>query len=320
MSLITNRTQSLENIELMREKKACMAIFCSASHWNTEAILLAASRYANKNGISNIPISIAMTFNYPHMQQAQRVTYSKNAKYGFISNMKHLEALCAYDDSPYKNVAVLPHLDHANPIRDAWALTEGIPYLSSVMFDTQDISDQNAIELTKEYVKKYHDDVLIEGIMEQLAVGDGTLSIKTDNYVEKAVDFVNKTNIDFLVADLGTEQQSDSIGKVKYLSKRAVNLTKALKKPMLVLHGTSSLSTNQMKSIKDDGIIRVNMWTRIVREAGQYAASNIVDRYEDIKKGNFEAADSRQYIYDSIEKAANIMEEIMDVIGYGNLA
>jgi len=320
MTLIIKKKLSNEKINLMRKKNSCMAIFCSASHWNTEAILLAANRYAEKHGIKDIPISIAMTFNYPHMPQAQRVTYSKSAKYGFISNMKHLHLLCGYDDSPYKNVSVLPHLDHANPTRDLWALTEGTKYLSSVMFDTQDIKTDNALQLTKDYVKKYGENILIEGILEQLAVHGGTYSVKKDNYIEKAVNFVNKTNIDFLVADLGTEQQSDTIGNVKYLSKRASSLTDALGKKMLVLHGTSSLNKTQMKKIKDDGIIRVNMWTRIVREAGQYAATNIVNKYDDIQKGKFEVTDSKQYIYDSIEKAAEIMEEIMDIIGYGNLA
>ncbi len=319
MTLIINKKQSNEKINLMREKNACMAIFCSASHWNSEAILLAADRYAKKKGISDIPISIAMTYNYPHMPQAKRVTYSKNAKYGFISNMNHINLLCGHDDSPYKNVSVLPHLDHANPTRDLWALTSGTEYLSSVMFDTQDVTDENGITLTKEYVKKYGNEVLIEGIMEQLSVLGNIKIIKNEDYIEKAVKFVKATNVDFLVADLGTEQQSSAIGKAKYLNNRAINLTKALNKKMLVLHGTSSLSSDQMMSIKDDGVIRVNMWTRIVREAGQFAASNIVNKYDKIKMGNFEQSDSKQYIYDSIEKAADIMEEIMDIIGYGRL-
>ncbi|MCK5811740.1 MAG: class II fructose-bisphosphate aldolase [Clostridiales bacterium] len=320
MTLILNKKQSNEKINQMREKNACMAIFCSASHWNSEAILLAASRYAKKRGISDIPISIAMTFNYPHMPQAKRVTYSKNAKYGFISNMTHINLLCGQDDSPYKNVSVLPHLDHANPTRDLWALTSGTEYLSSVMFDTQDVVDENAINLTKEYVKEYGDKVLIEGIMEQLSVLGNIKIIKNEDYIEKAVKFVKNTNVDFLVADLGTEQQSSSIGKSTYLTNRAINLTKALNKKMLVLHGTSSLTSDQMISIKDDGVIRVNMWTRIVREAGQFAANNIVNKYDKIKDGYFEQSDSKQYIYDSIEKAADIMEEIMDIIGYGRLA
>ena len=59
----------------VNRKKVCMAIFCTASHWNTEAILLAADRFARKYEIDRIPIAVAMTLNYRNMPQVRRVTY-----------------------------------------------------------------------------------------------------------------------------------------------------------------------------------------------------------------------------------------------------
>ncbi len=53
--------------------------------------------------------------------------------------MGHLKALCEGPGAPYPQVVVLPHLDHADPKRDRWALTEGLPHLASVMFDAQSI-------------------------------------------------------------------------------------------------------------------------------------------------------------------------------------
>ena len=100
MSLITNRSAALESIARVRDRQVCLAIFCTASHWNTEAILIAAQRYAVKHGISKIPIAVAMTFHYPHMPQAERATRSRDAKTGFISNMQHLQTLCGSTDSP----------------------------------------------------------------------------------------------------------------------------------------------------------------------------------------------------------------------------
>ena len=35
--------------------------------------------------------------------------------------------------------------------------------------------------------------------------------------------------------------------------------------------------------------------------------------------GDFESSESRQYIFDSIEKAADIMEETLGLLGYINL-
>jgi len=62
------------------------------------------------------------------------------------------------------------------------------------------------------------------------------------------------------------------------------------------------------------------MWTRIAREAGQFAAENLVNRMDKIKAGDFEATESMQYMRDNVEKAADIMEEMMDLFGYANLA
>jgi hypothetical protein len=61
------------------------------------------------------------------------------------------------------------------------------------------------------------------------------------------------------------------------------------------------------------------MWTRIARESGQYAARKLLQRMDKIKDGDFESSESRQYLFDSIEKAADIMEETLELLGYRNL-
>ena len=320
MPIIKGRDAAMGVVERMRRRRVSMAIFCTASHWNTEAILLAAKRYAEKKGIESIPLAVAMTFRYPHMQQAERATFSRDAKAGFVSIMRHLQTLCGDDGSPYADVAVLPHLDHADPVRDGWALTEGLPYLASVMFDAQAYPEAENLQMTRDYVKTYGGQVLVEGIMEQLAVAGGPRARQSDLYVEKAVGYVRDTGIDFLVADLGTEQQSASAGGCTYLAERARALTERLGRPMLVLHGTSSLTDGQMGSLAGDGVIRVNMWTRIARESGQHAAWRLCGRCESIAAGLFEATESRQYLDDSVEKAAEIMERTLDLLGYGRLA
>jgi fructose/tagatose bisphosphate aldolase len=320
MPIITGRDKALEVYEEFRKKNVAMAIFCTASHWNTEAILLAASRFAHKHGLEKIPLSVAMTFNYEYMPQACRVNYDENAREGFMSVMEHLKVLCGGEDATYSNVTALPHLDHGDPVRDKWALTEGLPYLASVMFDAQKYSEADNVALTKEYVKNYGNKVLIEGIMEELSVEGHSSGSGKDGYIEKALEYISETGIDFLVADLGTEQQSSSTGRCIYKGDRARELKESLGKSMLVLHGTSCLTNDQMSSLADDGIIRVNMWTRIAREAGQYAAQKLMNRMNEINAGNFEATESKQYLHDSIEKAAEIMEEILGILGYARLA
>ena len=319
MPVITDKEYAAEIIEGLRKKKISMAIFCTASHWNTEAILLAASRFAKRNNIGKIPLSVAMTYNYQYMPQARRATYGQNPKEGFKSIMEHLRILCGSEDSSYSNVYVLPHLDHADPLKDRWALTEGIEYLASVMFDAQKYNYEENLQMTREYVKNHGRDVLVEGIMEELSVEGNTRGKGDDKYIEKAVHYTSNTGIDFLVADLGTEQQSSQVGKCTYRKDRAERLTDSLGKAMLVLHGTSCLDSDQMRSLSEDGIIRVNMWTRIVREAGQYAAEKLVERMDNIKQSDFEASESRQYLADSVEKASQIMENTLWELGYGKL-
>lgn len=323
MSIVTNRKKTMKVMEEVTSINASMAIFCTASHWNTEAILLAAQKFCDKYQLESVPLAIAMTFNYPYMPQAQRITHSKNAKLGFLSIMDHLHLLCDSPDSPYNNITVLPHLDHADPERDEWALTEGVKYLASAMFDAQRYPSEQNREMTRNYVNRYSHEILIEGIMEELVVADKHVKgdePATDGYLDRAAEYVEATGIDFLVADLGTEQQATSSGDVRYMEERAHGLTDVLGRKMLVLHGTSSLNRDQMLSLADDGVVRVNMWTKIAREAGKYAAGNLFKRAEALFGNDFESVESNRYLMDSIDKASDLMLEILETLNYQNFA
>jgi fructose/tagatose bisphosphate aldolase len=319
MTYITNRDAAAEYTQHFRHSGVPMAIFCTASHWNTEAILLAAQQIGERFHLHEIPLAVAMTGTYPHMPQAKRITHCGDARVGFLSIMHHLRLLTDGADAPYRGVVVLPHLDHHDPVRDRWALTEGLEHVATVMFDAQKYPLEANIAMTRDYVSAYGHRVLVEGIIEELSVAGQKDAVQKDDYIEKAVRFVEATGVDFIVADLGTEQQSDHVGGVQYLKGRAQALTQALGSARLVLHGTSSLSADQMQNLAGDGIIRVNMWTRIVREAGQLAAQRLTDRHDLIARGDFEATESYRYLMDSTEVAAERMVEVLDLLGYGRL-
>jgi fructose/tagatose bisphosphate aldolase len=318
MTIIREREAALAIHHDHAAKGWCVPVFCAAGHWNVEAVLLAARRFGEKRGIGDPAVALAVTYRYRFMQQCERVTYSQDARTGFLSLMRHLEVLCAEPSCPYGNVRVLPHLDHADPARDAWALEEGLPFLASVMFDAQAYPREKNIAMTREYVARHGKDVLVEGIMEELVVsgrhGAHEEAASDQAYTERAVEYLRRTGADFLVADLGTEQQSEHAGGARYLDARARMLTEALGKPRLVLHGTSSLSPEEFSSLAGDGVLRVNMWTRIAREAGQYAAERLIADREAIAAGDFEATESRRYLMDSTEKAAEVMLETMELL------
>lgn len=318
MAIITQRNKSLEIFRRAEECRMSVAIFCTASHWNTEAILLAAQRVAKKHKLSDVPVVVANTFTYKHMPQAKRFSYSTEPISGFLAHMGNLHALAEGKYAPYGDVLALPHLDHADPVRDRWALTAGVPYFSSVMFDCQTLPLEENIAWTKEYVEAYGSQVLVEGIMEMLSVEGGAAARQVGSYCDNAKRYVKETGVDFFVADLGTEQQTKSAGGATYDKARAQDLTNALQKNMLVLHGTSCLTNSQVQGLADDGVIRVNMWTRIAREAGQYAAEKLAARMESVRRGDFEAAEANAYLRDNVDKAAEIMVEMMELFGYAN--
>src|SRR5664280_1602973 len=198
--IITERNKVTDVINRIKSQKVCLPIFCTASHWNTEAILIAAKNIGEKYNIEKVPVAVAMTYNYKYMPQAQRITFTGDPRLGFLSIMNHLKVLSDDPKSPYYNVQVLPHLDHANPVEDKWPLTTGTEYLASVMFDAQKYPLKENIMLTKEYVASYKSKVFIEGIMDELKVSMANSKPLTniDNYPERAFDYVNKTGIDFL--------------------------------------------------------------------------------------------------------------------------
>jgi fructose/tagatose bisphosphate aldolase len=319
MPYITQRQATAEYHDHFRQRGATLAIFCTASHWNTEAILLAAQRIGEKYRLSQVPVAVAMTGNYPHMPQARRATFSGDARVGFLSVMAHLRLLTE-GDAPYSSVVALPHLDHHDPVRDRWALTEGVAHVATVMFDAQRYPLEENIALTREYVEAYGERVLVEGILEELSVAGMKDAVQKDGYIDKATDYIARTGVDFIVADLGTEQQSNSAGGVTYLKARAQSLTQALGDARLVLHGTSSLQPPQMQNLAEDGVVRANMWTRLVRESGQAAAARLMARYPQIERGDFEATEANQYLRDNIEVAADRMVEVMELLGYGRLS
>jgi len=168
--------------------------------------------------------------------------------------------------------------------------------------------------------------VVVEGNFEGLAVAVGEAhGVKADvrsedEYAARVRDYARATGVDLVVADLGTEQQSTRVGGVVYLRERARAIHRLLGTSRLVLHGSSSLSTQDLGGLEQDGVIRTNIWTRIAREAGQAAGERLTARLPALRSGDFEAADSRAYLDDLTDRAAEIMEEVLERLGYARMA
>ncbi|MEN6313386.1 MAG: class II fructose-bisphosphate aldolase [Clostridiaceae bacterium] len=324
VAIITDRFSSECIYQEARTKGVSLAMLGTSSEWNSEAILLACKRFGEKHHIKHVPVIVGVTGSYRYMAQSMRSTYSHDLKTGFKMLMNDLYLLAGDKESPYYDILVLPQLDHGDPVKDKWIFTEGIEYLSAVMFDCQSYPYGENLDMTRAYVEEYGGRVMIEAAIEEVSVEGGhggayDCNKNDGQYIKRAADYVKRTGIDFLVADLGTEQQSSSRTS-RYFGDRARSLTQALGKKMLVLHGASALQEDRLSEVADDGILKVNMWTRIARESGKYAAHKIAERMAAIEKNDFEAAESRHYMNDNLEYAVGIMEKLLGDLKYDRFA
>jgi len=324
MPVIHGRKNALKVLERARERNVPIPIFGTGSFWNIEAILIAAKNIKEKYQISEMPVTVSMTYTYACMPQAKRITSCSTPEIGFKSIMTQIRTLVDSPESPYRDIVVLPHLDHADPERDVWALTEGTQYLASAMFDAQRFPAEENVRLTAEYVKAYGKEILVEGIMDELPVeamhAKTAERISDADYPGRAAEYVKSTGIDFLVADLGTEQQAAGSSNCHYLGDRARRITEAVGRPMLTMHGGSSLPPEQLAQLGSDGVVRFNVWTKIARDAGKFAAFELFKRVEKIAGGDFEATESAAFMRDNVTSAARSMEIIFEHLGYARLA
>ena len=77
--------------------------------------------------------------------------------------------------------------------------------------------------------------------------------------------YYNQTGIDIVVANLGTEHRANS-SALQYRG----DLARRIKERIgthLCLHGTSSVSTEKVAKLFDDGICKVNIWTALERDS-----------------------------------------------------
>jgi fructose-bisphosphate aldolase class II len=92
--------------------------------------------------------------------------------------------------------------------------------------------------------------------------------------------YLEKTGVAFLVCNLGTEHRATA-AEVFYHSDRAREI-RDLVGPRLVLHGTSSLKEEDLCRLAEDGIAKVNIWTRVEKSGGQALAQDTLSHLSEI--------------------------------------
>lgn len=260
MPIITGRENVLAIYKEAAQKGWVIPCICSENLTTTEAILTAASEFAKEKGYDRIPVTLAITNQYDHRSQSVFYTSTRRWDVGLKLFRSDLEIV----SQVFPNVDVLIHLDHAQYDTDAQLLESDLSMYSSVMYDASALPMEENIRLTRDYVQRKGHQLLVEGACDEIvdATGEARCEI-TD--ADKCERYMKETGVDIVVANLGTEHRAS--GQDLHYYSDAAKAIKARIGPRICLHGTSSVSNDQIVKLFDDGICKVNIWTALERDA-----------------------------------------------------
>lgn len=273
MSLILNRTQVTEIYAEAHERKWVLPTFNAENLTTQEAILDAVYNHGLTLGIKNLPIIIGITNTYGSRPQSVLYTNTRKWEIGLRLFAKNLEVLTS-EDSPYKDLRVMIHLDHIQWDTDSSLLGWDMGQFSSIMFDASTLPLTENIEQTAAFVEKHTNAIVIEGACDEISSAAG---VHNDHLTtpDEAETYFHKTGVDVLVANLGTEHRA-SLSSLQYEGKLAREISKRIG-PHLCLHGVSSVAESEISSFFDDGICKVNVWTALERDSAPVLFRSMVE-------------------------------------------
>ncbi len=273
MPLILDRENVIDIYAEAAEQGWVLPSFNTENLTTCEAILTATKEYGKSIGINDLPIIIGITNNYIQRPQAVYYTKTRNWELGlrlFLSDLRVLTAV----DSPFGKLRVMLHLDHIQWDSDQELLTWDMNQFSSIMYDASTLPLEQNIKKVTDFVEQNKKTILIEGACDEIGISllDSDDGLTTP---ENAESYYQKTGVDIIVANLGTEHRT-SATSLKYHERLAWDITKKIG-PRLCLHGTSSVSMEKLTRLFDDGICKVNIWTTLERDSTPTLIKNILN-------------------------------------------
>jgi fructose/tagatose bisphosphate aldolase len=272
MPLILDRKKVLDVYKEAALKRWVIPEFNTENLTSTEAILSAALEYSREINQPDIPVTIGITNQYSHRSQTVYYTHTRSWEIGlrlFLADIKVLTDKC----SPFEKLNVMIHLDHVQWDIDKSLLDWDMKMFSMIMYDASALPFEDNIKLTAEFIRKNGRKIVIEGACDEIvdATGDKRSELTSP---EQAVKYLDSTGADLIVANLGTEHRASS-ADLKYHGDIAMEISK-LTGTKLVLHGTSSVSNDQIKNLFNDGIAKVNIWTILERNSSPVLFDDMV--------------------------------------------
>lgn len=260
MPIITGREQVLQVYAEAAKRGWVLPCLCTENLTTTEAVLTAAEEFALEKGYETVPVILAITNQYDHRSQSANYTCTRRWDVGLELFRTSVDVL----EKEFPHVQILIHLDHTQHDRDAQLLESDLSRFSSVMYDASALPLEENIRKTADYVRRKGQQIVIEGACDEIVDASGNAECAITD-ADKCADYMARTGVDIVVANLGTEHRA-SAKDLQYHADAA----KAIKEkigPRICLHGTSSVSNDQIKKLFEDGICKVNIWTAIERDA-----------------------------------------------------
>jgi fructose/tagatose bisphosphate aldolase len=265
------------------ERNWVVPTFCGENQTTIEAVLAACQAKATELG-ARVPVTIALTGRYSHRAQACFYAGSRNPDTGFELFLGDCEVL-ARPGGDYPDVDVLTHFDHGQFDDDADRLAGDLSRFSSVMYDASAAPWEVNLAKTADFMATHGDDVLVEGAADEIV--DATGGVRGElTSPDRAEQFVERTGVDMVVANLGTEHRA-SASDLRYVPEAARAISERIG-PRLVLHGTSSVPVPQLASLFADGVCKVNIWTTLERDTSPQLLRAMVEHADAV--GGPEAA------------------------------
>ena len=169
-------------------------------------------------GVADLPIIPAWTVRYPGRGQMTLLTACGDPRLGTRLMFGDLRAFMS-EDSPYRQLRVLPHLDHGFPWLDGDIMEAYAGQFASIMCDASEKPFEENIRLTAAFVDKVRGQVVVEGAVDEIFEAGGA-GAKRATTVAQARRFLSETGVDIIVPNVGTEHRATA-DQIVYQSEHA---------------------------------------------------------------------------------------------------
>lgn len=172
------------------------------------------------------------------------------------------------------DVPIAVHLDHA---RDLDIVRQALDLgINSVMFDGSALSYEENVEKTTEVVRMAHDcGATAEGEIGIVPHGDATVSEKDMTDPTRAVEFAEKTGVDFLAVSLGSVHGMKT-AETSLNQDLLQTLHTRIQVP-LVLHGASGVVDEHLKAAVANGIRKINVNTGLKVVLKDFLSTRLIE-------------------------------------------